>query len=81
MVRFLKGARDFPLPERQEGLWDPPSLLFNGYQWGWGLSPGHVADQINLMTRLENAWSMISIPPHAFTVCTGTCLRRCTIAD
>jgi hypothetical protein len=38
MVRFLTGARDFPFPERQERLWDPPGYLMGTS--GDGACPG-----------------------------------------
>jgi hypothetical protein len=67
-----QGMRYYSSPKRQDKLWGPPSLLFNGYQ-------GHFPRELSARdteanhscprsTQVKNGWRYISIPLHALMV-------------
>jgi hypothetical protein len=60
------GWEFFPSPPRPDRLWDPPSLLFNGYGgiFPWGLSGREVklTTHLHLIPRSKNVWNYTSTP-------------------
>jgi len=59
-------GRRFLSPKRSDGLWGPPSLLFNAQ---WGFVPevkrlGRDFDHLPLSSaKVKNEWSYTSTPP------------------
>jgi hypothetical protein len=65
-----RGSEFFSSLPRPDRLWNPPSLLSNGYwgffprgQSGWGLK---LNTNLHLVPRSKNAWSYTSTPHYVF---------------
>jgi hypothetical protein len=69
-VRLPVGSRIFTSPYRPDLLWDPPSLLSNGYRgiFPRGIErPGHEADHSPAtIAEVKKTWVYTFTPPYVF---------------
>jgi hypothetical protein len=85
MIRCLnsgRGKRSFCSPKCADQLWDPPSLLFDGYEVrsyslsGWGMK---LTTCVHLVLRLRMHGAVPLLPMYAFIAWTGTSLLQTLI--